>query len=716
VIARYGRTRIGLLLAGGIGLLAFLIAAAPAFALIGEVLAALGPVGWLLLLASGALLLLGHVLRAARTKVPLDNVRKGSLYSQFQALAVGYFFNTVLPFRLGELVRSFLMARKLRISFLYTLTAVMLERVLDVMLVAATFLVIVLVSPATADAPLLFTALGALVVGAAALVLFVLLVRENRMLLQAVWRATGWLNPRLETRIRFKIWAVIFGFQRLLRERGQLTRYALYLVTSWLSYIAATAILVLGFSPEVLGRDFVVATLSPYAVTSPAVWVVNPGSFIEGVATVLPGAVGVAQVQFAVLAWIVLTVPVGLLGLAWLFTITTKPTKAHATVTPGSSMSFENKLVRVDDISSAMPHFLDSYFRGQQLSQVVHRLEVSGDMQLVQFFKGGSNAITVLAQDRSGRFVKKFVPPEYEHRLRNQYEWLAARVDKGKIVRVLREERTEAYYAIDLEYRPASVPLFDFVHSTSLDVSRDTLLTVWDYMYEEIYELEEPREHPEARDEYVRDRLLTRVDSAAQVHEGLQLARLSSHILINGQLLENYDRILERIQAHEEAWHDIGYFQRSSAIHGDLTVDNILMDRATDDVVIIDPSDDNQVRGPVIDFARHLQSLQYGYEFLNDDESEVGLEESPDGVPSISYRDNRSARYAELADFVTTEVMTRHLTAPEQRAVLFHVGLFYARMLAHRVVINPATTLKYYAVAVEAFNRFFEQYTTGKSP
>ena len=183
----------------------------------------------------------------------------------------------------------------------------------------------------------------------------------------------------------------------------------------------------------------------------------------------------------------------------------------------------------------------------------------------------------------------------------------------------------------------------------------------------------------------------------------------SDRILVNGQELDNFATILDRITANETAWADLATYRTSAHIHGDLTVDNILVDLPTRDVLVIDPSDDNQVRGPIIDFARHMQSLLYGYEFLNEDESPVLLG-ARDGMPEIIYRDDRSARYAELADFVSTEVIPRHLSVAEQRSVLFHVGLFYGRMLTHRVVINSGTVLKYYGVCLQALNRFLDQY------
>jgi hypothetical protein len=380
---------------------------------------------------------------------------------------------------------------------------------------------------------------------------------------------------------------------------------------------------------------------------------------------------------------------------------------AGASLAPGHR--FVNKLGRDEDISGSITHFLDAYFQRQHLSQVLHRLEVNGNVSLVQFFKGGSNAVTLLATSGDELFVKKMVPLEYAHRLKNQYNWLAERADHAELVTVLREVHAEDRYAIDLEYRPSSVPLFEYVHENALAESTAKLAEVWDYMYRRVYRLGPVEHRPDLRDDYVTERFVGRVQAAAESHPALAQAMKAERIVVNGQELDNFDAILSRISASEQAWADLATFQTSDNIHGDLTVDNILVDLPLQQVMVIDPSDDNQIRGPVIDFARHMQSLLYGYEFLNEEESPVLLGER-DGLPEITYRDARSARYADLAEFVTTQIMPRHLTPAEQRSVLFHVGLFYGRMLTHRVVINPGTALKYYGVCVQALNRFMEQY------
>ncbi|MGY1595104.1 lysylphosphatidylglycerol synthase domain-containing protein [Geodermatophilus sp. SYSU D00708] len=711
----YSRGRLALIVVALLSLAGFLVLTWPTLSELWQLLSdGLSGRGWAVLVAASLVQLGGHVLRAARTKVVIDNVRRGSLAGQFRHLTIGYLFNLVWPLRVGEVVRSYLVAKTLRISFLYTLLAVVLERLSDVVLVSLSFLVLLAVvgGPVVGVVPL--AAVVALAVSVVLIASFVALVRENTVLMRLAWRASGWLNTDLENRARFKLWSVIFGFQRFFRQRRQLVRYGTLALGSWACYVAAAAMVAVTVFPALSGRESLVATAAPAGVVSPSIGNGAPGGYVEGVQAFVEGSTPLAGVDvllFAAATWMVTNVPVLLVAVVSLFVNWAKRTSAPlagAELAPADG--YVNKLGRDQDISGSMTHFLDAYFQRQHLSQVMHRLEVDGNVSLVRFFKGGSNAVTLLATSGDGElFVKKMVPPEYAHRLKNQHDWLAERADHRQLVTVLREQHAEDHYAIDLEYRPSSVPLFEYVHENTHAECVAKIAEVWDYMYDRVYDLGDLEQQPDLRDDYVSERFVMRVRAAAESHAALAEALKGERIVVNGRELDNFDRVLSRIQGTEAAWNDLATFRPSAHIHGDLTVDNILVDLPSRDVLVIDPSDDNQLRGPVIDFARHMQSLLYGYEFLNDDDDPVVLGER-DGLPEITYRDARSARYDELADFVTTQVMPRHLSVAEQRSVLFHVGLFYGRMLTHRVAINSGTVLKYYGVCIQALNRFLDQY------
>lgn len=704
------RSRLLLIAAGIIPLvLVVVLARAQLAAVIESLEQNLSPGNWVALLAASLMLLLGHVLRAARTKVPMDNVRRGSLSSQFQGLSIGYLFDVFLPLRLGEVVRSFLIARNLRISFLYTLAAVVLERLIDVILVATAFLGLSFLL-GQGSVTLSVTAAAAVFTSIALIFLFIVFVHENDMMLRIAWRLSSYLNAGLSNRMRFKIWSLIFGFQRFFLPGPQLVRYALLVLASWASYVLAAAITAFSVLPALSGTESLIAAAAPYAVVSPSLGSISPAGFAESVAAVLASIDSSDSgdlLLYGSVSWVLLNVPILLVGLVSLFL--QKLDLKSAGRAPAPLDGSVNKLRRDRDMSQEFPSFLDSYFRRERLSQVLHKLEVSGNVSIEKFFKGSSNAVTILAHSEEGLYVKKMVPPEYADRLKNQHDWLVERDSLSKVVSVLREERADDYYAIDLEYRPDSVPLFDYIHERPLAAGVARLDEAWTYLYSNVYATGPLKEHQQMRDEYVRERLVDRLSSAAQSHPELERAMQPDHIRVNGRRLDNFGVVMDRIQASDRAWRDLATYRDSPNIHGDLTVDNILVDLAADKLLLIDPSDDNQICGPVIDFGRLMQSLSYGYEFLNLDEEPIRLLEC-DGVPVITYRDNRSARYAELESYVRTELMARHLHAAEQRAILFHVGLFFGRMLTHRVVINPNTVLKYYGACISALNGFIDQY------
>ena len=123
--------------------------------------------------------------------------------------------------------------------------------------------------------------------------------------------------------------------------------------------------------------------------------------------------------------------------------------------------------------------------------------------------------------------------------------------------------------------------------------------------------------------------------------------------------------------------------------------------------MLIDPAPDgNIISGPVFDFGKNMQSLHCGYEFLLRDEDPVRLT----GGNTIDYREHSSAQYKKLEDYVRSNLASKYLSKPEQRAIIFHAAALHIRRLKHQVYYNPTNVLKFYAVGVRTLNDFLAQY------
>ncbi len=92
----------------------------------------IGQVGVAWVLSSVACSLLSLVVRAVRWRVLLAGIKVVGTGSLLSATFIGFMVNNVLPGRLGEMVRAWVLARREQMSVSTVLASVILERLLDV--------------------------------------------------------------------------------------------------------------------------------------------------------------------------------------------------------------------------------------------------------------------------------------------------------------------------------------------------------------------------------------------------------------------------------------------------------------------------------------------------------------------------------------------------------------------------------------------------------
>ena len=100
----------------------------------------LGTVQWVWMVGVIAGYLCTHALRAVRLKLLLEpHVPYGGMFS---IISVGFLAINVIPLRLGELVRPYLLLEKFRVPFGASLAAILLERLFDLGSLAAMLLLL----------------------------------------------------------------------------------------------------------------------------------------------------------------------------------------------------------------------------------------------------------------------------------------------------------------------------------------------------------------------------------------------------------------------------------------------------------------------------------------------------------------------------------------------------------------------------------------------
>lgn len=195
-----------------------------------------------------AITILAFWVRAFRWRLLMRVDRPIGTGSLFSATMIGFMANNVLPFRLGEFVRPWALARRERMSSSMLLATIVVERAVDMLTLLAIFGIALLVSPIAENTPA-----GRLVQGGARLLLvlsllltvFVVAAERNRRLALAF---LGALPAGLRGRAGRLLERFLDGFS-LFRDVGRLLQVFALSFGMFLSF--ALALWITGWSLDI---------------------------------------------------------------------------------------------------------------------------------------------------------------------------------------------------------------------------------------------------------------------------------------------------------------------------------------------------------------------------------------------------------------------------------------------------------------------------------
>ena len=171
---------------------------------------------------------------------------RASYRDVFWTLCEGYLLNTVLPFRLGEAGRAFLLGRKANLGFMDVLSTIIIERILDVAFSAAILLSAVPFVVGAAGAGRIAIVIGVLVV--VGMVTLYALARNQAWALELFRRLSAhW--PKLQ-RVGGNMLDSLFSGLVILTDGWLFLRALLWMALNWAIAILQSWLLILAFYPH----------------------------------------------------------------------------------------------------------------------------------------------------------------------------------------------------------------------------------------------------------------------------------------------------------------------------------------------------------------------------------------------------------------------------------------------------------------------------------
>ena len=177
-----------------------------------EVAAALAHANYFGFVATMGLTILGFWVRAVRWRWLIMTPRPVPTSSLFSATMIGFMANNVLPFRLGEFVRPWALARREKMSKTTLLATVVVERAVDMLTLLGILGISLLVHPlseATEGGRMVRAGAGVLIILCIALTAAVVLLESQPRLAQAV---IGGITAPLPDRVRTRVTGMVAHF------------------------------------------------------------------------------------------------------------------------------------------------------------------------------------------------------------------------------------------------------------------------------------------------------------------------------------------------------------------------------------------------------------------------------------------------------------------------------------------------------------------------
>lgn len=604
------------------------------------------------------LLVTGHLLRTMRWRIVLFHCGvEVSNLRPFTALSLGYLLNMLLPFRMGDFVRVAILSRSARAKFSTVAASVVTERLIDLFAVAALALAI------SVETKGLLLGVLSLSLG---ILLFVVIytVHQHAVGRRVVWILASVFNDEIKSGILnffYVLSSLVFA-----RTLQLSVRFWFVTALMWLSYFTSLIFLGRAFNiePSNLFQTIYVSALQ----IVPALVVIEQNNLLVGY-LLFPlllalSFVGAARGGAVFRPFFRL-----------LQELTDLRRFSRSPVVPRSQLFVS---------SQHYDSFLGRHYSGTGglLSQFEDRGINSA--RLLRMFHGGSGAITALVEVVGELRVRKFAIGGLGEKLKTQCEWLMLYQERLPLVNVIETWMEGSDFSYDMAYVGGSRDLYEAIHTEATDNSTRLITEVIDAL--EGFHID--TQVAEADDETVSSYLKIKVvNNYAVIREEFSDIFELGSIEINGSLFQ----LSELDIFSSPDWLEARLTdRRQSVIHGDLTIENIMINGTGDQSwFLIDPNPDNGFQTPFIDFAKLMQSLHLGYEALRS----APRSKLSGNVLLIGI--HRSYQYDVLYDHYTAELRAR-FGEDGFKQILLHEWINYLRLIPYQLRENREAGLAFF--------------------
>lgn len=611
---------------------------------------------WLILLVSVILFFFGHLFKVFRIEQLIETYEKPNDKVLLQALTYGNIINFFIPFRLGHLFRAYYAGKKMKNGTSFSLATVIVDIIIDFFSVLLIYLILYIFNFNVIQS-LKFYAICCLII----LIVIALSYTFNNVVKKIIYGIASIFNDKIELKMLKFSWFTITSFKDLIK-RINIPRMIFYTVITWSFYIASYYT----FSISLTKLDY-------------------PTSFID-LFNIMFSKYGMSQTminwsstllnEYNWIMIIYILLPIAFVYIfSFFINIKHKPRK-YIEILP--QVNTQNRL-----------DFLKQYFNSNDSNYFKKYMELNNDVAIIEDHSAGSNATTILCSKDDQIFYRKYAFDKDADKLHDQVVWLKEHEKLLPLTKVSDEKYSDGCCCYDMPYVANAVTCFSFVHTTNFTDAWKMLKNILDDLSEKLHSKNVRKSDITTIDSYIDSKVLKNIDKIEQ-GEYIKPLLCYKKLIINGVSYNNlsyYKKYLNK-EYLEKVFKNDDY----SDIHGDFTIENIICYRSKNKngYYIIDPNTGNLHDSPYLDFAKLLQSIHGGYEFMmNTKKVEYHNNE-------INFTFTKSDVYNKLYSNYK-KYLIKKFGNEGTKSIFYHEVIHWLRLMPYKIRMNGDRSLIFYS-------------------
>ncbi len=625
----------------------------------------------------------GHYFKMLRWKQFVEIYEKPNEDILLKSLTFGYIVNILFPFRCGDIIRALYAGRKMTNGIGFSIATTIVDKFLDIIVVGMLF--IGLWKMNVGNDVIISSSIFYITLAVILMLFMSLSIKFSKYPKIIAKKICMIFNDNIKSSLLSFIWALISSIKDIYMKVNR-KKLIINTISMWLFYLSsyyAFAMFISNYGNRLSFVDVFMFLFSSNNIFSSTIKMsVNTTLIMQ---------------QFPVITMVYMMLPAVILYLVSVF----RKKETMPLIEDGAK--YLKLIPQLDDKEKLL--FLEGYFSGENREYFNNYISANRDISILKNYSAGSNATTLLCLQENITFFRKYAFGKDANKLTEQIEWLQNHSRCLPLTKILKEQRNESYSYYDMPYNNRAIGMYEYIHSVPIDKGWYIMQGVLEVLHKNLHTLNQTKPEVAQIKKYIDTKVTNNIKI---IEESSIFKELSQYdqIIINGIAYDN----LKVLKKYFEFDYMYNIFKDDiyADIHGDMTIENIICirkndDNQYDDFYLIDPNTGNIHESPNLDYAKLLQSLHGGYEFLmKTKEVEVDNNRINYILTRSLIYDNYFSRYKRYLE--------EKFTYAQVKSIFFHEIIHWLRLMPYKINKDGKRAVLFYAEFIIVLNDVINMY------